>query len=74
MMSTPFYKVRLLTSSVGWQLRLEDETRWLSVAAWASVEMDIDGDVVEIILPCVATPDGCIEPTDLATEIREVTR
>lgn len=74
MMSTPFYKVRLLAPSSGWQLQLENESGWRAVAARASVESCIDGDTVEIILPCVATRDGCIEPTDLATEIREVAK
>ncbi|WP_392336188.1 hypothetical protein [Pantoea stewartii] len=73
-MSTPFYKVRLLAPSLGWQLRLEDESGWRPVAAWANVEISIDGDRVELILPCVATRDGCIEPTDLAAEIRETTK
>ncbi|HHS9739316.1 TPA: hypothetical protein ACTW90_001691 [Raoultella ornithinolytica] len=72
MMSTPFYKVRQLASSAGWQLRLEGHSEWVPVAAWANVEMRIGGDIVEIIIPCVASRDGCIEPTDMAEEIREV--
>ncbi|WP_249452006.1 hypothetical protein, partial [Escherichia coli] len=72
MMSTPFYKVRQLASSSGWQLRFEGRSDWLPIAAWANVEMCIDGDTVEIIIPCVASRDGCIEPTDMAAEIREV--
>ena len=72
MMSTPFHKVRQLASSSGWQLRFEGRSDWLPIAAWANVEMCIDGDTVEIIIPCVASRDGCIEPTDMAAEIREV--
>ncbi|MBF8863041.1 hypothetical protein IDU43_24180, partial [Escherichia coli] len=49
MMSTPFYKVRQLASSSGWQLRFEGRSDWLPIAAWANVEMCIDGDTVEII-------------------------
>lgn len=74
MMSTPFYRVRQLSHSSGWQLRLENESDWRPVAAWANVEIKISGAVVEVILPCMATRDGCLEPTDLATEIREVTK
>lgn len=50
MMSTPFYKVRQLASSSGWQLRFEGRSDWLPIAAWANVEMCIDGDTVEIII------------------------
>ncbi|HFI6306263.1 TPA: hypothetical protein ACGRVN_001391 [Escherichia coli] len=33
MMSTPFYKVRQLASSSGWQLRFEGCSDWLPIAA-----------------------------------------
>lgn len=71
MMSTPFYKVRQLAFVHGWELQIEGQTEWRAAAAWANVEMHINGDTIEVILPCVVTNDGCLEPTDLATTIRE---
>ncbi|ECC2869871.1 hypothetical protein TE07_002196 [Salmonella enterica subsp. enterica] len=70
MMSTPFYKVRQLAFVHGWELQIEGESEWQPVAAWANVEIHINGDTTEVILPCVIT-DGCLEPTDLAIDIRE---
>ncbi|MDI5434748.1 isochorismatase family protein, partial [Salmonella enterica subsp. enterica serovar Kentucky] len=52
--------------------RFEGRSDWLPIAAWANVEMCIDGDTVEIIIPCVASRDGCIEPLIIAGTITSV--
>ncbi len=75
MMTTPFFTVRQLTGVTGWQARLEGSQEWHPVAAWANVLFTIPGDqAFELILPCIATDGGCIEPTDLAAEIREAAK
>uniref|UniRef100_UPI00398C57D2 hypothetical protein n=1 Tax=Salmonella enterica TaxID=28901 RepID=UPI00398C57D2 len=56
----------------GWRLRFEWSSDWVHIAAVANVEMCIEGDTVEMIIPCVASRAGCIEPTDMEAEIREV--
>lgn len=71
MMSTPFYSLVMLTSAAGWMARLENSAEWLKVAAWAVVKINEPGNQeYELILPCIATRDGCLEPTDMAEEIR----
>lgn len=53
----------------GWVAKFGD-SKWHPVAAWAVVVLTLpDSDECELILPCLVCDNGCLEPTDEATEV-----